>query len=209
MLQPPQLAGSLSTGFSQPFSLFPSQSAKFALHWGLHWLPTQLLVVTCAAALMSQTLLHPPHAVRVELVSVSQPLNRLVSQSPKFAAHAGLHALAEQVLLDTCAPADSSQPLPQPPQLALSEEVSVVHPFCGLEHARNVPVHVGRQVPMLQLVLLALVVAHAVVQTPQWFLSVLRLASQPSPRSVLQLSKLAAQLSNAHPLDWQCAVALA
>ena len=41
---------------------------------------------------------------------------------------------------------------------------------------------------MLQLEPLALVVAQAVVHTPQWFLSVFRLASQPSPRSVLQFS---------------------
>ena len=131
-----------------------------------------------------QVTLQPPQLATSLPTLRSQPLLGTPSQS----SHApftqlGEHTLALQWLpaASTCALELLLQTLPQPPQLLSSVAPLMVQPFCGLLHESRVPEQVGVHRPERQLLPAEVVpvVAHAIVQVPQWLSSVLMLASQP------------------------------
>ena len=139
---------------------------------------------------------------------VSQPLKRLVSQSPRPDEHAGLQVLFTQ-LFDVVPVVWQTKPEPQPPQFASSLARLVVQPFSGLAQDSQLPLHVGTQLPEVQAVALALVVPHTVPHEPQSCTSELMLDSQPSASPPSQSRQLPVQPSKAQAPDAQWAVACA
>ena len=120
MLQPPQLVVLVPVFASQPLMGLPSQSEKPPAHTGTHRPATQL-VVPCAFA---QTMPQPPQFDALFDVMVSQPLFLFASQSPKPAAHTGLHTLAMQLVV----PFALVHVVPQPPQFVTLLVVLVSQP---------------------------------------------------------------------------------
>src|SRR5579883_1734718 len=76
--QPPQFAGSVAMGASQPFSGFMSQSAKPAAQLvTMHLPPAQACVLLAPAQAWAQA----PQSFGLDIVGVSQPLETTPSQS--------------------------------------------------------------------------------------------------------------------------------
>jgi hypothetical protein len=109
---------------SQPLEASPSQLPKPALHAMAHALALQEGVPLLALHAWPQA----PQLVRLLLVSVSQPLFLLPSQSLNVPAHTGTHAPATQVV----PPLAFVQTLPHAPQFALLVPRFVSHPLAGL-----------------------------------------------------------------------------
>jgi hypothetical protein len=102
-----------------------------------------------------------------------------VSQSPRPEEQIGSQALLTQ-LFEVVPEVAHTKPEPQPPQLASSLARLLVQPFSGLPQASQLPLQVGVQSPLAQLVLLAFVVPQTVPQAPQSWTSEMTLDSQPS-----------------------------
>jgi hypothetical protein len=179
--QAPQLVRLFAVSVSQPLLLLPSQSAKLPVHTGAQ-VPDTHVVVPCA---LVQEVPQAPQLVRVVLMFVSQPFERLPSQSAKPAKQVGAHAPAEHVAV----PFALVQLLPQPPQLPVLVLRFASQPFCGLpSQFANPELQVGAQVPAAHVVApFALVQAEP--HAPQLAVLVCVFVSQPLPTFESQLPK--------------------
>lgn len=73
----------VSSARSQPFARVPSQSPKPAAQAAYPQVPIVQVRPVAFCTVELQLMPHEPHAVSVLEVAVSQPLERLLSQSPK------------------------------------------------------------------------------------------------------------------------------
>ena len=127
----------------------------------------------------------------------SQPLSRLLSQVWKPALHIGAHIPAKQLFEEVLL---SRQAVPQAPQFFLSEASTTAQPLLAM------PSQLANAVPQLGVHLLAAHAfepcgaIHAALHAPQWLLSEVSSASQPSMSCLLQSAKPVLHLSSTHEL---------
>jgi hypothetical protein len=144
---------------SQPFVLFPSQSAAPALHEGAQTLFTQLVVPFG----LRQRVPHPPQSFVLFVRFTSQPLSGLPSQLPRPLLHTGAHTPPAHEVV----PPEFVHCLPQVPQLFTVVFRSVSQPLVGLpSQSPRPPLQVGEHVPPTHAVLPPEFV-HCVEQLPQ------------------------------------------
>ncbi len=167
LLQAPQCARSLPVLRSQPLAALPSQSAFGAMQLN----PQEPLVqVRVAPERLGQTRLHPPQWAISALVSISQPLAALPSQSPKTPPHSKLQLPERQARV---ALAGDGQSTPHRPQWDTLIDVSTHTDMPASVHSTSSQVEV--QTPALQ----TSETSHAFPQAPQWSRLVFVLRSQP------------------------------
>jgi hypothetical protein len=158
-------------GTSQPFEASPSQLPNPALQA----MPQEPEVHDGVPLVALQERPQPPQLVRLLLVSVSQPLPLLPSQSWNVPVHTGTHAPATHVVV----PWAFEQTFPQAPQFVVLVWRFVSHPFAAFASQFPYPEkQVGLQVPPAQAF-----VPFAAVQTaphaPQLVAFVVRFVSHP------------------------------
>jgi hypothetical protein len=158
--------------------------------WTAHVVPMHAGVPFCT----EQTVPHPPHALTLLVVAVSQPFAALASQLPKPAAHAMVHVPLTQV----GDPFTLLQTLPHAPQLVTDVLVLVSQPLPTLasQFANGV-----LQLRMAQLPVVHEGVALGRLQErphPPQFAVVWRFVSQPSEYRPLQSAKPAAHAAIEH-----------
>jgi hypothetical protein len=121
----PQLFTSSAIDCSQPLALVPSQLAKPALH-AIAQVPDEHAGAALAAGM--QRVAHVPQLSALRLVSASQPLAALLSQSPKLPEQ---RPTAHRPIVHVGSALATVQPIPHPPQLAgllcVSMHASVQH----------------------------------------------------------------------------------
>jgi hypothetical protein len=142
--QAPQFKRFVLVFVSQPLFLLPSQSLNAPVQTGVQTPVTQLVVPFWFWHGVPQL----PQLFVFVLVLVSQPLFRLLSQSPKPRLQTGKQAPPEQLV----EPLVLLQAAPQAPQFAVLVARFASHPFTGLPSQLPKPeLQEGVQVPATQL----------------------------------------------------------
>jgi hypothetical protein len=182
LVHEPQLVTVTLVFVSQPFETSPSQLAKP----GLQAMPQTPAWQLAVPLTLEQACPQLPQWSGSAAVWISQPLRALLSQSAK----PGLHeAIAHSPWAHTALALARLHGWPQPLQFCGSVASAASQPFDGsLSQLPKPEAQTIWQAPETQEAV-PLVLAHTVVQAPQWFTSKLRLASQPSVGSELQSAK--------------------
>ena len=190
--QPPQLAGSVATFFSQPSSVRPLQSAQPASQAPMPHAPPLHIDAACAK---SHALSHVPQCRASEPSCASQPSAGSPLQSAKPPSQpATPHLLASHF----CEAWSSAQTLAQLPQCCGSSVVIVSQPFWGLASQSPKP---GLQPESLHTLFAHVASAFGntpsqeAPQLPQFCASFVVSASQPFERTSSQFWKVPLHLA--------------
>jgi hypothetical protein len=177
-VQPPQWVASVLRLISHPSAALWLQSAKPVVHppGGIaHAYPVLVLLQTSVALAVLHTCPQAPQLL-VVVMGVSHPLATLPSQSAKPALQVILHTDPTQVPT----PPLWLHTLPQAPQLFGSLVTLISQPFAVIKSQSLKPAAHPMIAHFEALhVSVALAPAHAVVQFPQWFGSLVVLTSHP------------------------------
>jgi hypothetical protein len=171
----------LLVGVSHPFAVMPSQFAKFALHVPMPQTPPLQFEVEFG---MLQIIPHAPQLVALDRVSTSHPSTAMPLQSRKPIAHASVHALERQRLVEL---GRVGHAIPHALQFATSLVRSVSHPFIGLPSQSAWPaVQRIEHAPLVHAGAANGPLGQRFKHAPQLYGSLLRSTSQPSAALPLQ-----------------------
>src|SRR5262245_13878684 len=196
--QAPQLFTSSPVELSHPFCGLPSQSDQPGRQLATLHTPSAHDGMACGGL---QGTAQPPQLAESFMVSASQPLSTLPSQS----ANPGLHLSTTQAPLwqETVALAGCGQAFLQAPQFFTSRASSISHPSLPTRlQSPNPALHSSPHWPAAQVVVPCAPVGHRVPQAPQLATSVSVRISHPSSSLVLQSENPGSQEPSTQAAAW-------